>query len=63
MVVNPVQLQKFLRGMDYPAGKDELIRHAEQHGADQKVIDTLRRIPGRTYDGPSAVSAAVGDVT
>lgn len=63
MAVNPVQLQKFLRGVDYPARKDDLVRHAEQQGADQEVLDTLRRIPDREYDGPNAVSAAVADLT
>lgn len=62
MAVNPVQLQKFLRGMDYPARKDDLVRHAEQQGADQQVLDTLRRILDREYNGPNAVSAAVADV-
>jgi hypothetical protein len=63
MAVNPVQLQKFLGGVDYPAGKDDLVRHAEQQGADENVLDALRKIPDRTYNGPNAVSAAVGDLT
>ncbi|MCW2719568.1 MAG: hypothetical protein QOG20_366 [Pseudonocardiales bacterium] len=62
MAVNPVQLQKFLRGVDYPARKEDLVRHAEQQGADEEVLDTLRRIPDREYDGPNAVSAAAADV-
>jgi hypothetical protein len=60
MAVNPIQLQKFLGGVDYPAQKDDLVRHAERHGADKDALDTLRRIPDRQYDGPNAVSAAVG---
>jgi hypothetical protein len=60
MAVNPIQLQKFLGGVDYPAQKDDLVRHAEQHGADKEAVDALRRIPDRQYDGPNAVSAAVG---
>jgi hypothetical protein len=60
MAVNPIQLQKFLGGVDYPAQKDDLVRHAEQHGADNEAVDALRRIPDRQYDGPNAVSAAVG---
>ncbi|MDT7684805.1 MAG: hypothetical protein QOG57_5115 [Pseudonocardiales bacterium] len=60
MAVNPIQLQKFLGGVDYPAQKDDLVRHAERHGVDKEALDTLRRIPDRQYDGPNAVSAAVG---
>ena len=30
MTVNPVQVEKFLKGVDYPATKEDLIRHAQQ---------------------------------
>ncbi|HTF54776.1 MAG TPA: DUF2795 domain-containing protein [Pseudonocardia sp.] len=63
MAVNPIQLQKYLREVDYPARKEDLIRHAEQHGADENVLTTLRAIPEREYNGPNAVSEAVGAET
>jgi hypothetical protein len=28
MTVNPVQVEKFLKGGDYPAKKEDLIKHA-----------------------------------
>ncbi len=28
--INPVQLQKHLKGVDYPANKQQLIEHAQQ---------------------------------
>jgi hypothetical protein len=28
--VNPIQLQKHLKGMDYPASKQDLINYAKQ---------------------------------
>ena len=34
--VNPIQVQKFLCGMHYPAKKDELVKHAKTKGADDK---------------------------
>jgi hypothetical protein len=63
VAVNPIQLQKYLRGIEYPARKEDLIRHAEQHGADGHVLATLRAIPEREYNGPNAVSEAVGAET
>jgi hypothetical protein len=45
--VNPIQAQKFLGGIDYPASRDEIVRRAEQNGADENVLDVLRRIPDR----------------
>jgi hypothetical protein len=45
--------------MDYPADKEQIIQHAQQHGADDDVLDALRKIPDRQYEGPSGVSSAV----
>ncbi len=58
--VNPIQLQRFLKKVDYPASKKELIDVAKKEGADQRVIETLERIPERQYDGPVGVSKEVG---
>jgi hypothetical protein len=63
MSVSPIDVQKALGGMDYPAGKDEIVRHAEDKGADGQVLDALRKIPDREYEGPSGVSKAVFDST
>ncbi len=34
--VNPIQVQKFLGGMNYPANKDEIVKHAESKGRMKK---------------------------
>jgi hypothetical protein len=59
--VNPIQAQKFLGGMYYPASKDEIVRHAEQNGANENVLDAVRRIPDRQYDGPNTVSHEISE--
>lgn len=59
MSPNPIQVQKFLGGIDYPASKDDILRSAQDSGADDEVLDALRGIPDREYDGPTAVSEAV----
>jgi hypothetical protein len=56
-MANPIQMQKFLSGVDYPAGRDDLVKHARQQGADEEVLRGLESMPDRTYDGPNAVSA------
>ncbi len=59
---NPVQLQKYLKGLDYPASKNEIVGHAEKHGGDKQVLDTLRRLPDEKYQTPADVSQAVGKI-
>jgi Protein of unknown function (DUF2795) len=58
-MVSPIDIQKALSGMDYPAGRDDIVRHAEQNGGDKEVIDALKKIDDREYEGPSGVSSAV----
>ena len=61
--VNPVQVQKFLGGLDYPASKEDLIKQAEQEGADENVRSTLEKIlPDQEYETPAGVSQAIGEV-
>ncbi len=58
--VNPIQVQKYLSGIDYPASKQELVRRAEDQGADDNVRQTLERLPEREYNSPNDVSEAIG---
>lgn len=60
--VNPIQLEKYLKGMDYPAKKADIIKHAEQHGADENVKSALQQLPDKTYDGPTGISKAIGQI-
>jgi hypothetical protein len=58
-MVSPIDVQKTLSGMDYPARKEDIIRHAKEQGADKEVLDALEKIEDREYEGPSGVSSAV----
>jgi len=57
---NPVQIQKFLGGLNYPVEKQDLLDRARGEGADENVMEALERIPDRDYDSPTAVSREVG---
>jgi hypothetical protein len=58
---NPIQIQKFLAGVNYPADRSTLISTAEKEGADGAALDALKNIPDKEYDSPTAVSSAVSD--
>lgn len=57
---NPIELQKYLSGVDYPARRDDLVRAAEKNGAGKDTLDVVRGLPDRTYEGPSGVSKEIG---
>jgi hypothetical protein len=58
--VNPIQLQKYLKGLDYPVNKQQLLETAKKNGADENVISTLEQLPDKKYDAPVDVSEEVG---
>ncbi|MBX4215620.1 DUF2795 domain-containing protein [Candidatus Parcubacteria bacterium] len=58
-IVNPVQVQKYLRDIEYPCAKEDLITAAKTQGADESVISTLQQLPGMMFNSPAEVTAAV----
>jgi predicted outer membrane protein len=58
--INPIQLQKFLKGVDYPADKNELMERARSLGADENVMATLENLQDESFQTPADVSQAVG---
>ena len=60
MAVNPIQLQKYLGGIDYPVDKQTLIQRAKDNGADANVVHTLEDLPMDRFNSPNDVSEAFG---
>ena len=60
--VNPIQVQKFLGGMDYPADRQAIVDTAREHGADERVMNALERLPDGQFETPADVSKGIGQV-
>jgi hypothetical protein len=58
--MNPIELQKYLRGAAYPATKEQLVRRAEQNGADENIRRVLDQLPMDRFNSPNDVSEALG---
>jgi putative membrane protein len=61
--INPVQIQKFLKGVDYPASKSALIEKAKSMGADENVCASLEQLPEEDFQTPADVSQAFGKLS
>jgi hypothetical protein len=60
---NPVEIQKHLKGMDYPANKHKLVNHAQKQGADRKVLSLLEQLPeDEEFENPTDVNKAIGEI-
>ncbi|MEV7632835.1 DUF2795 domain-containing protein [Microbacterium sp. NPDC089318] len=56
---NPIEVQKYLGGIDYPADKATIVDTARSSGADETILEALQGIPDREYEGPTGVTEAV----
>ncbi len=59
MDVNPIELQKHLKGISYPASKDDVVSTAESNGAPDEIVDALRSASQDEFSGPDQVTKAL----
>ena len=60
--LSAADLQVYLKGMDYPAGKQDLITHARERNAPEDVIAVLEFFSERTYRSAADVGVEFGKV-
>jgi hypothetical protein len=53
------EVQKALKGVDYPADRDDLVRRADENGASPDLVEALRNSREEHYEGPTAVMKAM----
>ena len=57
--ISPIDLQKALKGAEYPASRDDLVTLAKDNGADDTLVKKLVDAPADGFDGPNDVQKAV----
>jgi hypothetical protein len=60
MDVNPIELQKHLKGISYPASRDDVVATAQSNGAPDEIVEALRNSGQDEFSGPDQVSKALG---
>ena len=60
--VSAAEVQKFLKGMDYPAGKKEVVSQAKKNKAPKDVLDVLNKVDDQQFNSAADVSRAIGKV-
>ena len=56
----PAQVGRYLRGVEFPARKEELLGRLERNGVPSPVVSQLRkRLPEGEYRGPQDVLSAL----
>ena len=62
-VPSPIEVQKFLSGLAYPARKREIVDKAETQGADEDILGILEELPEREYANPTEISREIGKLS
>ena len=60
MAYQVTEVQKYLKGFDYPGTPQQLAEHAKNNGADDDLVQTLASLNKDSFDGPSAVMKELG---
>ncbi len=58
---SPANVQKYLKGVNYPAKKQDLVNQAKQNGAPQEIVQELQQFPNQEFAGPQEVMKAYGE--
>lgn len=59
---NPIEIQKHLKGLDYPASKEEILQHAQQQGVEDQIYSLLEQLPDQQYEKPTDVNHEIGEI-
>jgi hypothetical protein len=60
---NPASVKKYLKGMEYPAYKEDLIEYAQEQNAEDDIIELLEQLSDEAeYNSPAEVNLALNEV-
>ncbi|MBX6742802.1 MAG: DUF2795 domain-containing protein [Acetobacteraceae bacterium] len=59
---SPANVTHHLKGIHFPAGKQDLVRQAKRNGAEPAVMEVIQGMPEQQYESIADVMKAVGEV-
>jgi hypothetical protein len=57
--IGMTEVQKYIKDIDFPVGKNELLDHARQQDAPDEILELMKNSPSQQYGNPSDVSRAL----
>ncbi len=57
---SPVTVAKYLKGIDFPASRQDLVDHARKNKAEKPVLDKLTNMPEKEYGTMADVMKGFG---
>ena len=60
MNINPGQVSQILNSIPFPIEKDDLVRQAQQLGANSQIVNLLERLPNKTFKSSQELQSELG---
>ena len=57
---SPINVTHHLKGIEFPASRDDLAAHAKKNGADKDVLDKIGQMPKQEYGTMADVMKGYG---
>jgi hypothetical protein len=61
-IASPAAVERYIKGIDFPANKKKLMQQAKDNDAPDDVIKTIQRLPEQQYNSPIDISKAMKDM-
>lgn len=58
---NPAKIEESIKGITFPASKEDILECAQGNNADQEELDALERLPDQEYNRPTEIVEALSD--
>ena len=59
---SPIDVSRFLKGIDFPAKRDDLLHHAKQKHAEQTVLQEIEQMPDQSYSNMADAMKGFGKI-
>lgn len=61
--MNTAAISQYLEGLDFPASKNDVVKHVQRKKAPAQIVETLQKMPGEKYSSMAGIWHAVGKVS
>jgi Tfp pilus assembly protein PilN len=61
-MVSRAKISQFLEGIDFPAGRQQIIEYAQNNNAPSDVLDMLEQLPDTVYYSIAGIWEAISKV-
>jgi hypothetical protein len=60
--ISAAEIEKYVKGIDFPCDKNQLIQHAKSNNAPDEILDFMQDLPDQEYGSAVDVARGVSDV-